>query len=447
MHCRAVAGLAGLVLLAACKRPSGPKAAGRPDSGTVDSGTGEPPTNDTGTDDSGSPDTGDPTIEGPFQGDLDVLEGPQGTTPGAGLGHRVSAAAGTLWASAPGASTVHGWPVAPLPTAETPPSVTWQGPAGSTFGIGLAAAEDHTLAIGGRHPDTGDALLWTVAPTAPSATFIVEDALQVDGPGDGMAALSWDGGWALGLPQAADRAGEVHLITSTGDGVAVFLGRTGELAGTSLASAGDVNGDGFEDLVIGGWADSGYRGRATLVLGPMGGERVLDDEDLQYTGEDTWDVRGWSVAGADVNGDGYSDLAIGAFGTDRPGLSAGEVAIWTGPDAITRVGALLGPEADARAGFAVEPLGDLTGDGRHTLAIGGTGVDGSLGAVWIWTGPVEGEIDLATAEAIARGKPGWGGLGARIAAVQTASGPALLFGLPDAWDEAGGLALSTANTP
>jgi hypothetical protein len=85
-----------------------------------------------------------------------------------------------------------------------------------------------------------------------------------------------------------------------------------------MAGAGDVNGDGYSDLLIGSMHYGSHTGRAYLVLGGSSPTSMgLGSADAIYTGESTWDYSASGLAGAgDVNGDGYSDLLIGAYGTD-----------------------------------------------------------------------------------------------------------------------------------
>lgn len=85
-----------------------------------------------------------------------------------------------------------------------------------------------------------------------------------------------------------------------------------DLFGNSVACAGDINGDGFGDLVVGGASFVHSRGTAS-ILGSLTGTAAIPQRILE--GAATSDSFGWSVAGAgDVNGDGYADLVIGAVG-------------------------------------------------------------------------------------------------------------------------------------
>ena len=105
-------------------------------------------------------------------------------------------------------------------------------------------------------------------------------------------------------------------------------------SGASVASAGDVNGDGFDDLIIGAFGadpNGSYSGASYVVFGQAGGfaaEIDLSDLDgtngFQISGEAAYDQSGSSVASAgDVNGDGFDDLIIGAPGADPNGSYSG----------------------------------------------------------------------------------------------------------------------------
>jgi hypothetical protein len=91
-------------------------------------------------------------------------------------------------------------------------------------------------------------------------------------------------------------------------------------AGGGLAGAGDVNGDGYDDVIVGAYSnDSGgsAAGRAYVVHGdPAGADLDLSAASAILTGEDASDLAGFAVTGlGDFNGDGYDDVAVGrSFG-------------------------------------------------------------------------------------------------------------------------------------
>src|SRR4030095_3591801 len=90
----------------------------------------------------------------------------------------------------------------------------------------------------------------------------------------------------------------------------------GDRAGLDASAAGDVNGGGHDELVVGAWAtDAGGAdaGAAYLVLGPVTGTFDLSRSQAMLVGEDAGDFGGETIAGAgDVNADGLADLLVGS---------------------------------------------------------------------------------------------------------------------------------------
>ena len=104
-------------------------------------------------------------------------------------------------------------------------------------------------------------------------------------------------------------------------------------AGISVSTAGDVDGDGLDDLFVGAYgnADGGdYAGKAYLLLGSSLAASTsssidLSTADFHFIGEDSEDHAGISVSTAgDVDGDGLDDLFVGAYGNDDGGDYAGK---------------------------------------------------------------------------------------------------------------------------
>ncbi len=209
--------------------------------------------------------------------------------------------------------------------------------------------------------------------------------------------------------------GSVELGTLTGsDGFRLNGAAANDRAGTAVSGAGDVNGDGFADLLVGArYADpNGSNSGAAYVV--FGGATVgsggtvalgtLDGSDgFRLNGAAAFDYAGWSVSGAgDVNGDGFADLIVGAiqpapnlgrsgaafvlFGGETVG-SSGAVGLGTldGSDGFR----LNGAAAFDYAGFAVSGAGDVNGDGVDDLLIGAPKADpngGLSGAAYLLFG-------------------------------------------------------------
>ncbi|CAB3778414.1 hypothetical protein LMG27177_00599 [Paraburkholderia fynbosensis] len=119
---------------------------------------------------------------------------------------------------------------------------------------------------------------------------------------------------------------------------------TNNQMGFSIASAGDVNGDGIDDFLIGApGADSPgatNSGAVYLVYGEAGGAGFLANTDIdalvasgqavKYTGANANDYAGTGVAGGDWNGDGISDYAYGVWESDASALNGGAYNVYTG---------------------------------------------------------------------------------------------------------------------
>jgi hypothetical protein len=195
----------------------------------------------------------------------------------------------------------------------------------------------------------------------------------------------------LGAPGAANgQAGEglayVHYGSITGlspaPNVTLEEDVAGAAFGTSVASAGDVNGDGYADVVVGAPLSGGI-GRAYLYMGGPAGLSASPTLVLDGTPGSGF---GTSVFKAgDMDCDGFSDVIIGAPGIGSAYIHKGDP---TGLDPVPHV-TLVGPVAGSGFGSAVCTAGDVNGDGFSDVVVGApdySNVQPLEGAIYVYLG-------------------------------------------------------------
>jgi len=185
----------------------------------------------------------------------------------------------------------------------------------------------------------------------------------------------------------------------------------------SIDSAGDVNGDGYGDMVVGDWIPFVWSGVVYLHYGPLSGEKDVANADASFVGEDMFDHAGHDVAGVgDVNGDGYDDILIGSpyagvgFGVEP--YRRGKAYLYYGPlsgnhDLTIAPNIFLGNGSEDHAGFSVSGAGDVNADGFSDILIGAdyaNSINGRTGKVYLIHGPTSGIVDLVDANAVFNGE-------------------------------------------
>jgi hypothetical protein len=205
--------------------------------------------------------------------------------------------------------------------------------------------------------------------------YSVASAGDVNGDGFGdviVGAFDYDNG------EINEGAAFVYLGSSVGLSTTATLlesNQTGASFGNSVASAGDINGDGYSDVIIGSsYYDNGEtnEGAALIYMGSSAGLSTNPAVVLEIDQAEAY--FGWSVASAgDVNGDGFGDVVVGAYLYDNGETDEGAAFVYLGSGSglsPTASSILESNQAYAYMGISVASAGDVNGDGFGDIVMG-----------------------------------------------------------------------------
>lgn len=209
-------------------------------------------------------------------------------------------------------------------------------------------------------------------------------ANDFDGDGYSDAAIA-----ALHFSDTFDEEGSVFVFRGRAAGLRLTADQLSSPSpreqgnfGSSAAVAGDVNADGFTDIVVGNSADD----LAVVFFGSVDG--LSNDDAITLTGEEDTDF-GFDVAGAgDVNGDGFADIVVGAQSSGGP---AGQAFIYagTGDGVLTTPLSILENPGTGQLGHDVAAAGDVNGDGFADVLVGAY-LNVPAGQAFIYNGSADG---------------------------------------------------------
>ena len=272
---------------------------------------------------------------------------------------------------------------------------------GSAEGGFYYSGPTRTYVVFGKSGGLSDIDLKQLAPTAgfvingPDGQLSVASAGDVNADGFGDIVIGQPsmepGGSAFLIFGKSSGFGTVDLTNPSAVNGRINGATSFDGLGSSAASAGDINGDGYDDLILGApFADVGGVGAGQVYVifgkatafGTINVGTMTAATGFTIQGDTTGDEAGFQVSAAgDVNGDGYGDLIIGAPWGDDAGDGAGEAYVLFGHAGgftnidLTNIPAgagfiIRGASQSDGAGFSVSGAGDVNGDGFDDLIIG-----------------------------------------------------------------------------
>ncbi|HNC98966.1 MAG TPA: integrin alpha, partial [Myxococcota bacterium] len=228
-----------------------------------------------------------------------------------------------------------------------------------------------------------------------------------DPDGNGVPTLAVGAKYEGGNGNGAVLLAEADAVDKNYADLQAMLGPDNAKAGFALANVGDVDGDGQEDLLVGSDSYPYTSGRTVtwLVTAPIAGN--LDDvAQATWTAEALEDSAGTVVGGAgDVDGDGHMDLLVGAPESDRGGNYGGVAyLLLANPSGTTNLAAsdavIVGSSPNTMyAGVSIAAIPDIDGDTQTDIAVGAYSASDNgrtSGTVYLLSGTVRGTVTAHT---------------------------------------------------
>ncbi len=280
-------------------------------------------------------------------------------------------------------------------------------------------------------------------PTGDTSRYGFAVASAGDVNGDGYADIIYSGPY-----EGAANAGDVrvHYGSPTGfNGVWHYTGLNGDYLGWSMGSAGDVNGDGYADIIVGApyYDDSHTDEGRVLVFYGSGGGLPVSPTAVMEGNQAGANLGAAAAAAGDVNGDGLTDLMAGATYYNGNALDTGAVFLWYSRARTVAATAGWSTESNqtaAQLGIAASSAGDVNCDGYADVAVGAPFYDNGEsdeGAVFVYLGAANGPA--ASYSWMAESNQASAGLGAAVGNGGDVNGDGcseLLVGAP-AYDRSG----------
>ena len=245
---------------------------------------------------------------------------------------------------------------------------------------------------------------WTAEGNSIGAHFGISVSTAGDVNGDGYADVIVG---AEGFSNGQSGEGRAHVFFGSASGLAAThaWAMESDIAnarrGTSVATAGDFNGDGYADVIVGSPRDDGTFGTIDLYLGSATGLPTVSAY-LGFPLNEPGNRFGFSVGTAgDVNGDGYSDLIVGAYQANDGQFGAGAAYLYLGSASTAGTSAAWtaeGDQGEVNFGVSVASAGDVNGDGYSDVIVGADRYDSGQsdeGRAFVYLGSASGLATIA----------------------------------------------------